>query len=252
MDEARMMDWLITLHAGLPRLGPGNDAATRSALAACVGLPTEPDILDVGCGAGASSLVLAEATAGCITAIDYAPSFVVELRARARARGLDKRIRPLVADMRALPFRSAEFDLIWSEGAIYIMGFDSGLTHWRTLLRPGGWLVVSELSWLTDNPTAALRAYWHEGYPAMRSVADNLAAARARGWQPVKPVELPADAWTVDYYGPLQARLPAFRTAHADDPEAQAVADMTEKEIALMTDAAGICGYVFYIMRRVE
>jgi hypothetical protein len=55
----------------------------------------------------------------------------------------------------------------------------------------------------------------------------------------------------MDYYGPLQARLRVFRTAHADDPEAQAVADMTEQEIALMMGAAGSCGYVFYILRRV-
>jgi SAM-dependent methyltransferase len=250
MDDARMMDWLIALHAGLPRLGPGNEETTRRALAGCVGLPAAPDVLDVGCGTGASSLVLAEATAGLITATDRVAAFLLELRARAQARGLGGRIRPLVADMRDLPFRSDAFDLIWSEGAIYIMGFDQGLTHWRALLRPSGWLVVSELSWLTDHPPEAFRDYWREGYPAMRGVADNLTAARALGWEPAGDITLPVEAWTIDYYRPLQARLPLFRTAHADD-EAQAIADMTEQEIALMTDAAGICGYVFYILRRV-
>ncbi|MFB1489148.1 MULTISPECIES: class I SAM-dependent methyltransferase [unclassified Thiocapsa] len=251
MDDARMMDWLIALHAGLPRLGPGSDTATRRALADCVGLPAVPEILDVGCGSGASSLVLAEATAGRITAVDRVPLFLRELRIRAQARGLDGRIHPLVADMHALPFRSAAFDLIWSEGAIYIMGFDAGLTHWHSLLRPRGWLVVSELSWLTDHPPADLRDYWREGYPGMRNVADNLAAASSLGWEPVGHFPLSADAWTIDYSGPLQARLPSFRAAHADDPDAQAVADMTEQEIALMTDAAGTCGYVFYILRRI-
>jgi ubiquinone/menaquinone biosynthesis C-methylase UbiE len=251
MDDARMMDWLIALHAGLPRLGPGSDTATRRALADCVGLPATPDILDVGCGGGASSLVLAAATAGHITAVDRVPSFLRDLRTRAQARGFDGRIRPLVADMHALPFRSAAFDLIWSEGAIYIMGFDAGLTHWRSLLRPRGWLVVSELSWLTDHPPADLRDYWRENYPGMRNVADNLAAASTRGWEPVGHHPLPTEAWTIDYYGPLQERLTSFRAAHADDPDAQAVADMTEREIALMADAAGICGYVFYMLHRI-
>jgi ubiquinone/menaquinone biosynthesis C-methylase UbiE len=250
MDDARMMDWLIALHARLPRLGPGSDTATRRALADCVGLPATPDILDVGCG-GASSLVLAAATAGHITAVDRVPSFLRGLRTRAQARGFDGRIRPLVADMHALPFRSAAFDLIWSEGAIYIMGFDAGLTHWRSLLRPRGWLVVSELSWLTDHPPAAFRDYWREGFPGMRDVADNLAAASNLGWEPVGHFPLSADAGTIDYSGPLQVRLPSFRAAHADDPDAQAVAEMTEREIALMADAAGVCGYVFYILRRI-
>ncbi|MFB1488167.1 MULTISPECIES: class I SAM-dependent methyltransferase [unclassified Thiocapsa] len=251
MDDTRLMDWLIALHAGLPRLGPGSETATRRALADCVGLPADPEILDIGCGSGAASLVLAESTTGHITAVDRVPLFLLDLRTRAQARGLDGRIRPLVADMHALPFRSDAFDLIWSEGAIYIMGFDAGLTHWRSLLRPGGWLVVSELSWFTDHPPAALRDHWREDYPGMRNVADNLAAARALGWATVGHFPLPTEAWTIDYYGPLQARLPGFRAAHADDPEALAVADMTEQEIALMTDAAGICGYVFYILRRI-
>ena len=154
--------------------------------------------------------------------------------------------------MHALPLRSAAFDLIWSEGAIYIMGFEAGLTHWRSLLRPRGWLVVSELSWLTDHPPTALRDYWREGYPGMRNVADNLTAASNLGWEPVGHFPLPAEAWTIDYSCPMQARLPRFRAAHPDDPDAQAVADMTEREIALMADAAGICGYVFYILRRVQ
>lgn len=85
--------------------------------------------------------------------------------------------------MRALPFRSDAFGLIWSEGAIYIMGYDAGLTHWRSLLRPRGWLVVSELSWLTDQPPAAMHACWAEGYPALRDLADNLVAARVLGWE---------------------------------------------------------------------
>jgi hypothetical protein len=111
--------------------------------------------------------------------------------------------------------------------------------------------VVSELSWLIDHPPADLRDYWRENYPGMRNVADNLAAASTRGWEPVGHHPLPTEAWTIDYYGPLQERLTSFRAAHADDPDAQAVADMTEREIALMADAAGICGYVFYILHRI-
>ncbi|MGE5484827.1 MAG: hypothetical protein ACM3X4_07420 [Ignavibacteriales bacterium] len=48
--------------------------------------------------------------------------------------------------MLQLSFPPESFDLIWSEGAIYIMGFGNGLTAWKPLLRRGGYVVVSELS----------------------------------------------------------------------------------------------------------
>jgi len=40
--------------------------------------------------------------------------------------------------MQALPFREASFDLIWSEGAVYVMGFDAGLAQWRRGSNPAG------------------------------------------------------------------------------------------------------------------
>lgn len=252
MDDTRLMHWLVTLHAGLSRLGPGQDTATRRALAACVERARTPDILEVGCGTGAATLVLAESSAGRLIAVDRVPTFLADLRRRAAAVGLDGRIHTVLADMRALPFAPSSFDLIWSEGAIYIMGFDAGLNAWRPLLRPRGFLAVTELSWLTVSPLSALATYWNEDYPAMRTVAGNLDACRELGWEIIAHDPLPHAAWMRDYYGPLRTRLPAFRADHADDPEAQAVVDMTEAEMELMADADGVCSYVFYVLRRTD
>src|SRR5262249_11799155 len=52
------------------------------------------------------------------------------------------------ASMSALDFPDASFDLIWSEGAIYVMGFAEGLRAWKRLLKPHGAIAVTELSWL--------------------------------------------------------------------------------------------------------
>lgn len=252
MDETRLTYWLIRLHEGLARLGPGHAGATRRALAGCAGLPAQPAILDIGCGTGAQTLDLAQSGSGDITAVDRERTFLIDLRARAQACGLTARIHPVVADMRQLPFPAAAFDLIWSEGSVYIMGFDTGLASWRALLRPRGYLIVSELSWLSDHPPPDLLAYWCDNYPAMRRVADNLAHASALGWEPVDHFTLAHTHWMLDYLGPVQARLASFRATHAQDPDAQRVADLTEQEIAIMTHAAGICGYVFYLLRRTD
>ena len=42
--------------------------------------------------------------------------------------------------MEHLPFGKEEFDLIWSEGAIYNIGFQRGLKEWREYIKPGGYI----------------------------------------------------------------------------------------------------------------
>ena len=57
-----MMEALFALHEGLPRQGPGLDSATHAALDRVArALPPRPRVLDLGCGSGAATLVLAEA-----------------------------------------------------------------------------------------------------------------------------------------------------------------------------------------------
>jgi SAM-dependent methyltransferase len=215
----------------------------------CTDLPSAPDILDIGCGSGASSLVLASATNGRIIASDLFAGFLGQLRERAATTGQARRIQTVAADMQRLPFRDGSFDLIWSEGAAYVMGFDAALAAWRPLAGAGGYLVVSELSWFRPAPPAEIRDYWDVHYPVMRRVENNLAAAERAGWNPVGGFHLPAAAWD-RYLAPLALRLPVFRRLHAGDPDARAVADMTEQEIALMRRYADVCGYELFVFRR--
>ncbi|MEA3276845.1 MAG: class I SAM-dependent methyltransferase [Pseudomonadota bacterium] len=245
----RTTELLVALHQGLRRLGPGSAACTLKALALCADLPPAPGILDVGCGTGAQSLVLASATGGCIVATDLIGAFLGQLPERAAAMGLEGRIQTVAADMHCLPFRDGSFDLIWSEGAAYIMGFDKALTTWRALARPGGYLVVSELSWFRPDPPAEISDFWERHYPSIRGVDENLAAAQNAGWTGVGNFPLPAEAWD-RYHAPLKHRLAAFRRSYVHDPAAQAVADMTEREISLMARYADFCGYELFVLRR--
>src|SRR5262245_34626905 len=115
---------------GLPRQGVGSDDETARALAMCTGLAPTPDILDIGCGPGRQTLVLARATGGHVTAVDLHADFLDELRDGAADADLSDRITPIQADMGDLPFEPATFDLIWSEGAAYAMGVAAALVAW--------------------------------------------------------------------------------------------------------------------------
>jgi ubiquinone/menaquinone biosynthesis C-methylase UbiE len=250
MEEARMIELLVELHEGLDRLGPGDTQSTLRALRLCSELPPKPNILDAGCGTGAQTLTLAKNTEGTITATDLMPSFLSTATERVAASGLQSRVTTQVADMGSLPFAEGEFDLIWSEGAIYIIGFDTGLAAWRRFLKPGGYLVVSEASWFQPSPPEELADYWAEGYPGMRRAEANADAAQAEGWEVVATFNLPDLAWTGGYYAPLRERLEEFRRRHAGDEEALGVAAMTDREMELFDAYSDYYGYAFYVLRR--
>jgi ubiquinone/menaquinone biosynthesis C-methylase UbiE len=219
-------------------------------LQACAFLPAEPRILDIGCGTGAQTLTLAGHTDGEIVATDLIPALLADLTDRAAARGLAGRITTREADMASLPFGDGEFDLVWSEGAVYIIGFDAGLQNWRRFVKPGGYLVVSEAAWFRHDPPVELAGFWAENYPGMRSVTANAESASALGWEVVTTFHLPDADWTEGYYGPLRDRLPGFRDRHAGDDDAQAVATMTEREMELFAAYSAFYGYEFYVLRR--
>ncbi|WP_455220787.1 class I SAM-dependent methyltransferase [Kaarinaea lacus] len=249
MNEEKLIKLLVMLYKGLSRLGPGNSQSTLKALSLCKHLPDVPDILDIGCGTGAQTLTLASATSGRIIAVDLIPEFLEQLNARITGLGLQQRLAVCEGDMNRLPFPDHCFDLVWSEGAAYIMGFDNALREWKRLIKPGGHLVVSEVSWFKPDPPAKLKAFWDENYPAIRSVQDNLVAARTAGWETIANFHLPSEAWSEDYYGPLKIRLQEFRKANAHDKDALQIADMTDNEIRLFENYSDYYGYEFYILR---
>lgn len=135
------MELFFELFSDLPRQGPGDSACTRRALSLIPPLSPADRILDIGCGTGAQTMELARNSPASIVAVDFHPPYIEELKRRAAQSGIDARVRPCVGDMTHLDFPPHEFDLVWSEGAIYIMGFDAGLVAWRdpsvdTQIRP--------------------------------------------------------------------------------------------------------------------
>ena len=245
------LELLVDLHRDGWRQGPGSAAATRLALQLC-GLrgATNPRVADIGCGTGAATLVLAEDLESEVIAVDLLPDFLLQLRRRARQRGLAGRIQTLAASMDALPFAEQSLDGIWSEGAIYSMGFGAGVQDWRRFLQPGGILAVTELTWFSSEPPAELERHWLEEYPEVATAAAKLAILEDQGYAPIAYFALPPRCWLENYYGPLQARFPAFLARHNNSDAAVAMVAAQEREIALYTRYAEHFGYGFYLARR--
>lgn len=238
------------IHSGLEREGPGDEASLLRALAMIEGLPAEPRILDLGCGAGAQTLSLLKHTAGPVTAVDTHQPFLDDLMSRARDAGVADRVTTSDASMADLPFEDESFDLIWSEGAIYFIGLPEGLAAWRRLLRPGGWIAVTEPCWLKPRealPQGALDN-WAE-YPAMATVQELEAVPARAGYRLAGSFVLPPAAWEA-YYGPMQARVDVVRARHAGDAAALAEVARHQAEIDAYRAFGDCFSYLFLVMQR--
>lgn len=252
------MDAFFELHKDLPREGPGSDAATAEALrrlkrqwnpvdrARFAGPAT---VLDVGCGPGRQSIVLARELGLPVTAIDFHEPFLEQLRVSSRAAGVEHLVRPSRAGMESLQFAPDSVDLIWAEGSIYIIGFATGLSLWRPLLREGGFVVASELTWLSDDPSPEARTYWEQGYPPMTNVVGNIRNAAAVGFEVFDHFVLPREAWWDDYLTPLSERAARLKAA-TQDPEMLRVIEEQEQETEVCRRYGESFGYVFYLMRK--
>ena len=238
------------LHAGLPQQGPGSDASTLRALAMVPYLPPAPRILDVGCGPGRQALALARATGGHVTAVDTEPSFLAELEARAAAAGLAERVTTRRESMEAIALPDASFDLLWSEGALYSVGFERALSALRRLLRPGGALAVTELCWLLYDPPTPARVFWRAAYPALAGRDAPRAKLADAGYVPLADFVLPDADWWAGYYAELEPRIGALRARLAGDDEAQAALGQAQAEIDLKRAHPDAYGYVFFVARR--
>jgi len=250
MDDLAL---LADLHLGGARQGPGGPDETRRAIELSkLAQGKNLKIADIGCGTGASTLILAQTLDADIIAVDFLTDFLDRLDATARDAGLRGRIRPLAASMDALSFEDQSLDAIWSEGAIYNIGFETGVRGWRRLLKPGGVLAVSDLTWLTGDRPAELERRWTEQYADVATAAEKMAVLEANGYFPIGYFPLPDHCWLDNYYRPLQARFGDFLARNDGAAAARAIVDAEQDEIALYERYGAFFSYGFYVARKVD
>jgi tocopherol O-methyltransferase len=112
-------------------------------------------ILDVGCGIGGSSLVLADRYGAAVTGITLSPVQRQRAGERARQAPSGERVDFVVGDAMAMPFAADQFDLVWSlESGEHMPDKRRFLQECLRVLRPGGRLVLATWCHREDEPPA--------------------------------------------------------------------------------------------------
>ncbi|MGR5080139.1 MerR family transcriptional regulator [Photobacterium swingsii] len=227
----------------LERWAPGSESESLKALSF---IPHTPNaILEIGCGKGLATHLLANHTDASITAVDNEESALQRLNERFTANHLAHRLTTVCASMTDMPFPNKSFDLIWSEGSAYIMGVTKALSTWKPLLTDDGMMMLSDLVWLTDTPDDEAVEFWKQEYPDIQTVATRLAQINAAGFDVIEHFTLSEEAWQ-NYYEPLKSRV---KELEAGIPHSVALQDIN-KEAKIYTRYLGQFGYQMFILKK--
>jgi ubiquinone/menaquinone biosynthesis C-methylase UbiE len=195
-----MNEYFFELFANLKRQGPGTKQSTHQAfnILNCNG--SGKSLLDIGCGSGTQTFDLAEVFDGKITAIDYYDFIVPEFQKRLSDSKSANRITFKQSDMNDLTENEKYYDIIWSEGSIFVMGFENGLKEWKKFLKNDGYMVISEAAWFQDDIPSELSDFWQEVYPDITSINNNIEICKKCGYEVIDTFNLPSSGWTKEYY----------------------------------------------------
>lgn len=250
MEEYQL---LIDLHKNANRQGPGGDSETEKALGLTMIDRAAPiKVADIGCGTGASTLVLASLLNAQLTAVDFLQDFLEILEIRAKDKGVSDKITTLARSMDDLPFGDEEYDIIWSEGAIYNIGFEKGVREWKRYLKAGGLLVVSEITWTTGSRPPELQKYWNDEYPEIDVASSKIGILEKNGYSPIGYFVLPEHCWMDNYYRPMRNGFEDFLGRNGNSEEARAVVEAERREIELYEKYKTYYSYGVYVARKLD
>jgi len=196
-------------------------------------------------------MVLAQNAPGIITGIDLFPTFIELFNANSAKLNFQDRVQGKVESMDQLSFKNDELDLIWSEGAIYNIGFERGLKEWRKFLKTGGYIAVSEASWYTEKRPAEIDKFWEDAYPGIDTIPNKLAQMQKAGYIPVASFILPENCWTEHFYDPQVPAEEAFLKKHEGNKSAEEFIANQRHETQLYYKYKEYYGYAFYIGKKV-
>jgi len=235
----------------LNRLAPGSKGSTLKALSMFQSQKEHIKILDIGCGNGIHTMLLAqEFPNASIIAIDNHMSFIENLNKTANKYGLSDRVTGKCISMFEMPFEDNSFDLIWSEGAIYITGFENGLRGWKRFLKDDGYLICSELSWITNTPSEEIYNYWNEAYPQIDTVENKIKQIEKVEYRYKSHFIIPTTDWVDNYYNPLQDSLNEMLNKYNNNASAKQAIDTLQREINLYHKYSHEYSYAFYVMSK--
>lgn len=236
--------------SNLKRQGPGSKEITIKALSFIENLKNESKIIDIGCGTGGQTMVIADNTPARIIGVDLSPAFIDLFNSNAEKNNVHDRVKGIIGSMDNLKYKSEEFDLIWSESSIFIIGFERGLNEWHKFLKTDGYIAVSEASWFTEKRPVEIEKFWENAYPEIDTISNNVEIMQKAGYIPVATFVFPESCWIDNFYVPQVTVQENFLKKHVGNKTAEEFIAYQRYEAELYYKYKKYYGYVFYIGKK--
>jgi ubiquinone/menaquinone biosynthesis C-methylase UbiE len=189
----------------------------------------KPRILDIGCGSGIPTMELARLSQGEITAIDIDQPALDKFNRRIEEAGLAERVQGVNCSMFDMDFPDGSFDIIWSEGSIYPIGFERGLREWKRFLKPAGFIVVHDEQ---GNVKGKLKQISNCGYDLLGYFM------------------LSKEIWWAEYFAPLEKLIAESGTMYADDPKVIEELHQAQEELDMFKKHPDRNSSVYFVMKK--
>jgi ubiquinone/menaquinone biosynthesis C-methylase UbiE len=245
-----MMDKVLyEAFENLPRQGPGDVCVSLKALKCIPFKNPNIQMADIGCGTGFQTLYLAQHIKGTIHAIDNYQPYLDELQQKATNVGLDSVVKIHLGDMNALELPLSYFDVLWSEGAIYLTGIKNGLKNWRKFIKPNGYIVFSDVCWLKPNPPSELAEFWNNEVPDMMNTEQIREVIKENDYLLTNEFLLPSSSWVNNYYYPLSLNLARLRIKYQNEPDKLEIIESIQHEIDIFDKYSDYFSYTFFVVQ---
>lgn len=252
MDE-ETLNLLVDLHIHNPRQGPGSSSSSQRAIdiiKAHLKMDQKLQIADIGCGTGNGTQHLANSFDAQIYAIDFLQPFLSQLEQNIQGTKAAKEITTLCQSMDNISLEPASLDLIWSEGAIYNIGFEKGIQYFKKFLKPKGIMAISEITWTTKQRPDEINDYWQTQYPQISTADHKIKQLSETGLSLIGYFTLDASCWLKEYYSELETNFESFLAHHQGSDKAKAIIEAEQAEITLYRKYQDYYSYGFYIAQK--
>ncbi len=244
------MNYFFELYDNIPRGGPGDNESTKKAFNSFPNPPSNSLILDIGCGPGEQTIELARIIDGKIIALDNHQPFLDKLIDNAKKETLQNKIETTNQSMLEINFKDETFDIIWSEGALYFLGFKNGLNKCNKLLKPQGYMAVTEAVYLLPDPPAPVIDFWKDEYPQIINISTNINIIKEERFDLLSHFTLPKSSWLNNFYNPMEIELEKLLSKYKDNSTATEIYTTIKEEINIYRKYSDYFGYEFFIMQK--
>lgn len=244
------MNYFLEIFKEMEYLAPGSEKSTIAACKMILDANGIKNIVDMGCGNGTQTIALSKYfKTSNIVGIDIDQYQLDKLNLKIRENNLIDRVSCINSSM-IHPIVDICADLIWSEGAIYIIGLKNGLNIWKKFLKKEGYLVFSDLSW-SKTPSQEAYDYWKKYCPNIDTINNKIKIIEECGYKLINHFSVDKSDWTENFYGPLENRLKHISKEFKSNEESQKILKQLSYEIELYNNHSDEYSYEFYITKKV-